>query len=320
MTVRNWLFSNHEKVQYISPDGVKYNMHDPAKKSILSMTGWGLPAAEIAETRGPFQHGSDPLTIRIPKREISMNIRHNGCDRNEYWSNRLGLIDALRLNRTSVNNPSPGHLKWFRSDGTIRQVDVFITYGPNFNLSQRGWDEHSYQDTLKFLAHNPIIYDPSQITSIFTNLGCDLIQQLVFPVTIGTSGFLFGLNQCNAINTRTINYAGNWQEYPLITVRGPARNFKITNTETGLFVLLEYVIKPEEQVTFDLRYGRKTVFNNYGENLLGYISTDSDLGSFALEPDPIVPNGINTFETSIDNGNNTDTQVILKYYNRYIGI
>lgn len=321
MSVRNWLVSNHEKIQYISPDGISYNLHDPAKKSIIQMEGWGMPAAEIAETRGPFQHGSDPLTIRMPKREIVMSIRHNGCNRNEYWGNREGLIDALRLNRTSLNNPSPGKLRWYRADGKIRQADVLILQGPKFNPSTSGWDEYNYTDELRFLAHNPILYDPRQVTESFDDLGCTIIEELVMPFSFGGGSVVFGGTTCNATNILSVNYMGNWQEYPTIELYGPADNFSITHGQTGLKIELEdYSVLAGDKVTFDLLYGRKfvTLFST-GENLLGYISEDSSLGSFAIEPDPVVAGGINDFTVSIDNGTG-DTLVIFKYYNRFIAI
>lgn len=321
MTVKNWITSNNEKVVYISPDDRVYNLHDPAKKSILNMTGWGMPRAVIADTHGPFQHGTDPLTIRIPPRELSVTVRHNGCDRREYWSNRSGLINALRVNRTSLNNPSPGHLRWYMANGQIRQVDVFAIRGPDFDPNKSGWDEHSYQDEIRFMAHNPIIYDPSQVTDSFNDLGCTIIEELQFPITFGGVGILFGGSTCNAINTLTVNYEGNWQEYPFIEVYGPADNFSIDHVQTGLRLELEnYSIAAGDKVTFDLRYGRKlvTLFST-DDSLLGYLSDDSDLGNFAIEPDPAVADGINDFSVSIDNGTG-DTLVIFKYYNRYIGI
>lgn len=320
MTVRNWITSNHEKVQFITPDGVKYNFHDPAIKAVLSMSGWGLPQADIADVRGPFQHGTNPLTIRIPAREVNLNIRVNGCSRNEYWDKRYGLIEALRLNRTNLNDPSPGKLRWYRSNGTIRQLDVMIVRGPNYDPSRRGWDEHSFTEELVFRAHNPIIYDPSPISTIFDELQCSILQELVFPFAFDSDHIIFGGDICLAVNTLIVNYVGNWQEYPLITVTGPATNFVITHQQTGLKLsLVGYDIAATETVTFDLRYGRKTVTNNFGDNLLGELSLDSNLGSFALEPDPVVDDGINTFTASVENST-VDTRITFDYYNRYVGI
>lgn len=318
--VKNWLTSIDEKVIYISPDGKRYNLHDPARKSLLTMTGWGLPPAEIATSRGPFQHGTNPLTIRIPTRIVSMELYHVGCSRDEYWNNRIGLINALRLNRTNVNNPALGNLRWYRSDGQIRQLDVFITQGPEFN-QETARNSFAFRETLEFTAHNPIIYNPTQKQAIFTDLGCTILQQLQFPFSFDLSNIIFGGNVCNATNQRTVNYLGNWQEFPLMVVVGPANNFRITHDQTGLFIDLNYSIPAGNSAIFDLRYGRKTVTlgSNPNTSLLGYVSTDSDLGTFAIEPDPIVTNGVNSFTVSIDDGTPA-TQIQMNYYDRYIGI
>lgn|SRR5574341_103702 len=318
--VKNWIVSIDEKVVYVSPDGRRYNLHDPARKSVLKMSGWGLPSAEIADSRGPFQHGTNPLTIRIPIRPVTVDIYHVGCSRNEYWENRIGLINALRLNRTNVNNPTPGNLRWYRSDGQIRQLDVFVTQGPDFD-PETARNSFAFRETLEFTAHNPIIYNPTQKQSIFTGLGCTILQQLQFPFSFDLSNIIFGGNVCNATNQRTINYLGNWQEYPLITVVGPADNFRITHDQIGTLIDLDYSIPAGESVVFDLRYGRKTVTlgSNPKISLLGYISTNSDLGTFAIESDPIVVNGINSFTVSIDNGTPA-TQIRMNYYDRYVGI
>lgn len=319
MTVRNWIVSNYEKIQFITPDGEKYNLHTPYAKSVLSMSGWGLPAADIADVKGPFQHGTNPLSIRMPTREIKLNIRGNGCSRNEYWDNRYALVEALRLNRTNLNDPTPGNLRWYRSNGTVRQLDVMVVKGPNYDPS-RTWDEHSFSDTLVFRAFNPIIYDPKQVTTVFDNLQCTILEELVFPFAFDNDHIIFGGNICLAINTLVVNYAGNWQEYPLITVTGPATNFTITHQQTGLKLsLVGYEIGSGETVTFDLRYGKKTITNNFGDSLLAELTEDSNLGSFAIEPHPVVEGGVNTFTASVENST-VDTRITFDYYNRYVGI
>lgn len=318
--VRNWVTSNYERVQFLSPDGQKYNFHDPDHKAVLSMVGWGLPSADIADSRGPFQHGTNPLTIRIPSRDIKMNIRGNGCSRNDYWDKRYALIEALRLNRTNLNDPTPGSLRWYRSNGTIRQLDVMITKGPTFDPNSRGWDEYSFTDELVFKAHNPIIYDPDQVDTSFDGLQCSILQELVFPFSFDSDHIIFGGNICISVNTVNIVYTGTWEEYPLIIVHGPAENFLIQHQETGLKLSLQgYSIGATEIVTFDLRYGKKLVYNNFGDNLLGETSLDSNLGSFSIQPDPVVTGGINTFVISVENST-VDTSVDFSYYTRFIAI
>lgn len=321
MAVRNWISSNHEKILFIAPDGKKYNLHDPYKRSILRMTGWGMPTAEIASTRGPYQHGANPLSIRMPVRSIAVEIRHSGCDRDEYWDMRASLLDALRLNRSSLDNPVPGNLRWYRSNGTIRQLDVLVSDGPRFDPTPDVWDSFGYRDVITFTAFNPIIYEPDENLDSFADLGCTPTGRLQFPFFFGPTDIIFGATSCNAVNNLTINYTGTWQTFPQITVIGPATNFSITHLGTGDIIEFEnYTINAGDSAVFDLTYGVKTItLTSSGASLLGYISTESNLGTFAIEPDPIVANGVNNFEVSIYDGNG-DTRVLFSYYTRYIGI
>lgn len=321
MSVKNWLTSRNEKLMFITPDGVRHNLHDPAGRAVIRTTGWGMAPVEVADARGPYQHGTNPLNVRLAPRTIKVEVRYNGCNRDEYWALRSRLLDIVRPNRTNLDNPTPGNLRWYRSDGTIRQADVIIEDGPNYDPARDTWDEFSFQDTMTFTAFNPVLYDPNINDDVFTDLGCTLIQELQFPFTFGPGDIIFGASICNAVNTISVPYVGTWQEFPLITVLGPADNFKITHTYTGLYIeLTNYSIPAGESVIFDLRYGRKTVsLYSTGESLLGFISAGSNLGAFSIEPDPIVPNGVNDFSVSIDGGTG-DTVVNFQYYTRFVGI
>ncbi len=80
-----------------------------------------------------------------------------------------------------------------------------------------------------------------------------------------------------------------------------------------------YSVAAGEIVTFDLTYGIKTVYNNYGVSLMGQLSADSDITQFTLQPDPIVPGGLNHLDMTISYGS-TITQLLAIYYNRYISV
>lgn len=321
MTVRNQLTSNYEKILYIAPDGKKYNFHDPSGKSVITMMGWGMPSAEIAMTRGPYQHGSNPLSVRIPNRIITMQIHHVGCSRNEYWDMRGGLVDALRVNRTNLDYPESGALRWYLSNRNIRQLDVIVADGPKFNPTVGKWQSFGYSDIISFAAYNPIIYDPTDISESLMTFECTQTETLQFPFAFLGQNLSFGITFCIETDTLTIDYAGTWQTFPTITVTGPASNFSITNTVTGDKIALEgYTIGNGDSAVFDLAYGKKIITaTNSGNSLLGYVSTDSSLGTFSLEPDPIAPNGVNNLEISIENGS-SNTSVAVTYKNRYIGI
>lgn len=318
--VRNWRPQLKEKIVYISADGSVYDLHNPIPNSVLSMSGWGLIDAEYGLTRGPFQHGYTVLTSRLNQRVITVEIRHRGCNRTDYWSKRTGLVDILRQNRTNLNNPSPGHLRWYRADGLIRQADVYIAKGPDFKtLGNGAWDEFSFNDILEFKAYNPVIYDPTQIQTSLLDFTCSSSTQLTFPFTFGGTSLSFGDSVCEKLKVLSVNYLGKWSEYPIIKIQGPATNTRIVHNETGNVIELDYAIASDELVTIDLSYSKKTISNNHGTNLLGYLSNDSNLGSFSIEPDPIVPNGTNTYSITIQSGS-VSTSVEFDYYSRYPGI
>lgn len=315
MAVKNWRTPLREKLLYIAPDGEVFHLHSPSPKHVISTTGWGSPLANIAETRGPYQHGSTPLSIRLTPRRIMVNIRHNGNSREEFWANRYSLLDALRWNRTNLNNPSTGILRYYRADGVIRQADVIVTDGPAFPNNSGGWDEFSYMDNIEFTAYNPIIYDPPLLSSVHSDFAASSFTQLTFPFTfVAGVSLVFGSSQSIATQNFVLNYLGNWFEYPTVEISGPATDPVITNQTTGDVLALEgYTIASNEVVTFDLSYSRKTVTNNSGDNLLGYLAPDSDLGDFSFVP------GTNTINIAIEGGS-VATSVMFYYKHRYTGM
>ena len=120
-----------------------------------------------------------------------------------------------------------------------------------------------------------------------------------------------------------INYEGTWDAFPSISVTGPWDNFTITNGATLETLDFGYNIDSGETVVFDLAYGIKSVTNQNGTNLIGSLSTDSDLATFHLATDSEVTtqlaDGINPMTVT---GTNLDenSALILEWYTRYIGI
>jgi hypothetical protein len=320
MPVRNWRDPVTEVLTFITPDGEEYRLNNHNNKMVLSVSGFGLPQPKFSTTQGPFQHGRTPTAIREQPRKIILSqYTRAGC-RDDYWSNRLALVNALRRNRADVNLPEPGALRWNRSDGTIRQVDVYTLKGPVFLPFPNRRTPHSYEEKLQFIAYNPIIYDPEQQSIAQTGFATTSQAELQFPITFDATHIVFNVvASTTAIWNETLVYAGNWEEYPTITIAGPATNPLIQNLSTGLKIELDYSIANGETVTISLQYGTKTIINNFGTSLLGYLTTDSDLATFSLQPDPIVTDGNNIIQitTTFSTG---ATSVTLSYFNRYIGI
>ena len=120
-----------------------------------------------------------------------------------------------------------------------------------------------------------------------------------------------------------INYEGTWDAFPTISVTGPWDNFTITNGATLETLDFGYNIDSGETVVFDLAYGTKSVTNQNGTNLIGSLSTDSDLATFHLATDSEVTTGLaDGINPMIVTGTNLDenSALVLIWYTRYIGI
>jgi hypothetical protein len=72
-------------------------------------------------------------------------------------------------------------------------------------------------------------------------------------------------------------------------------------------------------MVIDLASKTKTITDDQGNDLWGYLTLDSDINRFRLEPDPIAPDGVNEISFILP-GYTTDTLVTIDYNNRYLGI
>lgn len=314
MTVSNMRRRLKEKITYITPDGIEYNLTNNRTRYPLDVEGWGLPVVSTFSTRGPYQQGETVTAQRVEPRVIRLTQLYVGCDEGDYWSNRDELVEYLRQSRTNLISPVAGKLRRYLPDGMIRQLDVYVTNGLRY--SEGGGDHFTVMEQVEFTAYNPIIYDPTPATESETDLACTPVTQLVLPYS---PPIYFNYGLCTATGSISITYAGTFHEFPVVIVTGPGENFSITHDQTSDKLGLDYTISAGEVVTFDLTFGVKTVTNNSGVSLLGYLTTDSDLGSFKLLPDPLVSGGLNTFSISIDN-TSAATEVDMTYYTRYIGL
>lgn len=312
-----------EPVAVIDPLGEEFGFTNGRRKFVMSIAGEGAPPVEYVTTRGADQDGETVRTFHLRPRALIMAIRWIGCTRDEYWSLRAALLNQIRPNRQTASAPvTPFSLRRTLSDRSKRQIDGFFTQGPVFEPRPLDrWDEFGFSETLQFDAHDPLWYDPTQ-QSAFQQASAGLTDQLVFPITFP---IVFGLGVVSG--AVSCLYAGTWAEYPQIVIQGPLNGLTLEHQQTGLIIGLDYDIALGEQVTFDLRYGVKTVTSSTGANLIGFVRAGSDLGTFRLEPYPTVPPGVlggvtygvNNILYSGD-GADGNTVVLVRWYSRFYGI
>ena len=295
----------NERDLYITADGTSYQLSAPSSRFVLSVEGEGMPPIQYVTQRGAYQHGDTARDFFLLPRIVQMVVRHTFCDRTAYWAGRTELLNLLRPNRGGT--PGIGTLRKILPGGVIRDLRCVIQQGPNFaprNVGIGGnnvWDEFAYTETLRFVADNPIYYDPKGNTTIISTPSIGTFP-LTFPWVFPVHTF-----------TTNITYGGNWDEYPTIAVKGPFTAITLTNTTTGETINFGYPVVIGQTVTFTLTFGLKTVTLQDGTNLIGYVTVPGNLPQWHLTP------GVNTIFTSIA-GEAASTQVTFTYFNRYIGI
>ena len=303
-----------EYVTFVAPGGERYPLNTPHQfgRWVISYSGLGTPPIEYITQRGPFQDGVTVKDFFLGPRLIQLLIRQEFCDRLDWWDGRAALLDAIRPNRQlTATGAVPGVLEWCLPDGRRRQINTFITEGPRFEPRVLGtWDELAFQEALRFVAHDPLFFDPIEVVSAFAlGLDSDLIFPITFPIQFGSG---------EVSDTLNITYVGTWKTFPTIVIVGPLENPIIRNVTTGEKLEFSIDIAAGRTVTIDLAYGVKTVVDDLGNNLIGNLSADSNLATWHLAPDPEATDGLNVITLTGLNPTGA-TSVELRYFTRYFG-
>jgi len=298
---------------YITPDGESLNLNDYNISFVMSSQGQGMAGITYQTQAGPFQHGSSPLTYLLQPRTISMVITLKSNGRENYWENRAKFLDYFRPNRQTGTGLTCGKLRKILPSGHTRDIDVLIQSGLGMNIDYSGaYTENRVSEGVQFIAFDPTFYDPTQVSVSASISGFDnLLFPITFPITFGASVIY---------DTFNVTYAGNWSASPIIVATGPFQSFRIENLTTGELLGVDYAISLGETLTIDTRTGYKTVTNQLGTNLIGTLTTDSDLSTFHIAPNPEAPLGVNNLRLSGSGGRVGQTSLTINYYSRYIGI
>lgn len=296
---------------YIAPDGTEYTLADGSTAFLLGQGGLGMPPITYLTERGPLQHGVTPTGYRLEPRLVQALHRKNGNNRSEFWENRATILNALRPNRQAANAFTTGVLRKILQNGETRDLNVLIERGPEFGMRDpKMWDEWGFTEILRFLAFDPVFFDPTDKSLTFSLAG---LVNLVFPITFPIT---FGAAVIN--DTQLINYLGTWLEYPVIEVDGPMEGPAIYNDTTDEYIQVSYNVASGDTLVIDLADRRKTVTNNAGDDLQGTV--EGDLGSWHLAPDPEAAGGVNTIRVTGSEAAPSTTRVRLTYHDRYIGL
>jgi len=299
--------------EIITADGLRYRLENFSGRWVINLSGDGMPPIRYLAQRGPFQDGVTVTDFFLEPRTVELVLRDGRCTRQQYWDARALALDRLRPNRSTNGAIMPARLRKILPDGTKRDLEVFVDDGLRFTTptAPAGWDEFAFEEPIRLFAPDPTWFSPTEVDVVFTlATQSQLVFPITFPITFGTG--ILSVSQ-------NITYAGSWPSFPVITLQGPLNGPSITNVTIGEEITLAYDIPLGETVTIDLEYGRKTVVNNLGTNLIGTVDSGSELGTWRLEVDPRAPGGVNDIQVT---GSDADanTAVSLAYFTRYIGL
>ncbi len=297
---------------YIAPDGEELRFDRMSDRFVQSFEGYGMSPIKYVEQQGALQHGTTIYDYKLQRRIIQWTIRQSGCSRWEYWEKRNLFIDMLRPNRHALNNFGPGKLRKYLPDGSIRDIDVHIEFGPMFASPTGYWDEWGFTEALRFIAPDPTFYDPTlQSTTLDISVApADLVFPITFPIELG---------EALVDATSNIVCTGSWLAYPTLIITGPISGFKITNDATEEFIQISHELDSGDTITISLPYGNKEVIHSDGTNLQGSVLPNSNLATFHIAPSPQAVNGLNPISI-IGAGAGDLTSLEIQYNERDIGI
>lgn len=300
------------RLELVTPDGLRFDLHNPPTRSVTGLTGFGLSPRETSTVTVPYQHGKVPLSQRLEPRTVSFTFRWNGYSREQNWGHHETLVDYLRENRVSPLESKPHQLIMHTHNHTglyiQRALDVFFEEGMTFAPSRGdAWDEWSVTEQVSFVAYNPLIYDPVQRVIGFQLFGEQLTLPALFPIVFGTYASTVGYG-----------YIGTWETFPIFQVAGPATHVSFLHQQSGARINFAGTILGNEVITIDLREGEKSVTDDCGKDLFNYAS--GDFGTFSILPKPLIADGINTITAYVGGYDLQRTQVLMGLYIKYRGI
>jgi len=280
--------------------GATTNLSDGTLCYYVAQDGLGMPNVRRQTEQGPMQHGETDVGFRLEARMFRLFFDVPGADAGDVYDRRTSLLELF------APSDDPIVLRWVLPNGDTREIEAHARGGLAFPTSQRRGYVERAMVTLR--APDPRFYDPTGESEVFSLPagGGSLTVPTPVPMPVGAST----LDQ-----TETISYAGNWEEYPWrIRIEGPITNPKVENLTTDEELeFASYAITTGQYIDIDCRHGYKTVVREDDSNIIAELSDDSDLGTFHLKT------GNNDIRVT-GTGAGATTQVLVQYYNRYIGI
>lgn len=292
----------------ITADGKAFYVPDEDNR-FLAYAGYGAPAIEYITRRAYKQHGLTKVDSLLSARSLTIQLwKKPACSKLEYWQNRAAVHDLLRPNRGGS-----ALLTLTLPEGGGKRA-IYIDANPGAQFT--GVDDNSWaiDEPLEFTAFDPVWFDPDTARSAPAS---ELSADLVFPIHFNDSDIVFGTSgtQFNV----PITYTGNWLAYPVLTIKGPYTSVTIQNLDTLAIITLNVPIVGNEYRIITLSPDNLSIVNELGIDKFGDLGPLTNLVDFSIQPDPTVPDGIQTIQ-ALMTGGSAASEFIVEYNTRYYAI
>lgn len=285
-----------------TPDGMEYHLNDLAEYVSEGSDGFGMAPFKRFTQRGVLQNGVTDVGFRLEPRVLKFKLKVRASTPNQHYELRQELLNIFQPRN------EPLTLRLTLPDGGLRELRCYLQSGLGYPSADR---KGLVQDAdIVLYAPDPTFYNYYTHSHTFS---FDIIDHLTFPITFP---IVFGSGTIS--NSEVITYAGNWYSYPQFIVYGPLNYFQIIHNDTGKKIKYEHDVITGEKITITLEYGNKSVVNNFYENLIGYLSDDTDLGDFCISHE--LAGKINSIYIVGAGALAGETRVEMNWYDRYLGI
>lgn len=291
----------------VGPTTLRVSGADPYR--LLFIQGIGIAPVNRNNERAPYQDGTTDTGFTLDVRTLAAGWMIVGATEAAID----GYADTLAEHVRPLDS-TPVQWKVTRADGEIRQIDTYLIGELDFPNTVQERMGASQKIGGRFYAPDPIWYDPTPTTVVFTTvLGAQGFQiPLAVPLLMTTGGIID--------YTEEIAYEGSHKSYPIIYVTGPATNVIITNESTGdVLDFTGTTIAAGVTYIIDLQSRPKTIIDNNGVNRLGtLVETTSHLATWHLKPAQGSFDGENDIRVVVGSNATAATRILISYYDRYI--
>lgn len=290
--------------------------------TLLDYSGLGMANVRRLSEVGPFQLGETDLDYRQDSRIVMLKLGLTGRGRDPLLDLENLRQRLMTVFRPRVNDPVTLTLT---TNGRLLQLDGNLE--GLMDVPMREWVGYADQMmTLTVKAGDPRLYDPRLRTISFNIVTALAGWNIPWPIPWSIGESILDV-------TQTIYYANGdksaAEEYPIIRIAGPIYAPVVENLTTGeqLAFTAEggLLLEPGDYVDINLGYGYKTAVNQLGASVEQYLSDGNDLATWHLAYNTeLLNNGTRCDGTNAIRvtgiGATLNTEVVLTYYDRYLGL